>query len=49
MEQTAVLGSSSRGRGGFVSPSGYVGKESVAKDGFFTRGSENCSEVRKMI
>lgn len=49
MEQTAVLGSSSRGRGGFVSPSGYLGKESVAKDGFFTRGSENCSEVRKMI
>lgn len=41
MEQTAVLVSSSRGRGGFVPPSGYLGKASVAKDGFFMRGSEN--------
>lgn len=41
LEQTTVLVSSSRGRGGFVSPSGNLGKASVAKDGFSTRGSEN--------
>lgn len=41
MEQTVLLVSSFRGRGGFVSPSGYLGEASVAKDGFSTRGSEN--------
>lgn len=41
LEQTIVLVSSSRGRGGFVSASGNLGKASVAKDGFSTRGSEN--------